>query len=148
MIGWLLDQVVALVVTPQATVTDPDRRAALDPDAAPIDATPQTLEVLALTTRPIAYEIGNGLELRHEIAVALVVEHGDPAVARALRDAILTDLVLRLLDARDALMAAVDPTSGQYLSRLDFSISYIPLEPDTPNEYGVLTITADATLDR
>lgn len=152
MIGWVVERVVELVLAPQATALAPvggiDRRAYVDPDAAPLNVNATELDVLASSTVPIGREIGGGLNVRHELEVGLAVEHGDPAIAKATRDAIALDLSLRLLEQEANLLASPDPDGRQTLERLSWRLDYRPIVVDTPNEYARLVITVDAYLDR
>lgn len=149
MIGWVQGLLELHVVLPQATDPVPaERRAYLDPTAAPVDVRPQEIDVRALSTVPIGYEIGGGLELRHTIEVAVDVQHGDATESRRLRDLIVLDLALRALDVRDEIGAATDPTTGQTVTRVDWSVDYRPLGTSDTNESGVLTFTVDTILDR
>lgn len=152
-IGFPRRLIEEFVLESQADPAVPEeRRTYLDPEARPIDVSPQEADVLGLTTRPTSYEIGGGLELRHVVSVAVDVQHGDGAEAVRRRDLIVTDLVLRALDNRDEILAATDELSGQYVTRLDFEIDYRPLgsrtTADTPNESAVIAFTLDCTLDR
>lgn len=157
MIGWVYDRIVGLVVEPQASsagsVTVAGREWSLatvrDPDSAPLNANAQELDLIGLGTAPISgtEEIGGGVELRHTITVGLSVEHGDPVAARMIRDAIVTELVLRYRASESAIRQTRDPATGQYVSRLGWSVDYRPLAVDTPNEYASVTFTVDATLD-
>lgn len=161
MIGWIADRVIELVFRPQETVEDPpgtpageSRRVALDPDAAPLNVAVNELDVIGLQTVPIegSYEIGGGMALRHSIVSALEVTHGDRVKATAIRDAVVTDLVLRLLDSEGELRQTSDPATGQYVSRVGFTVDYrpfaLPGPDDTPSAYATLTITVDCQLDR
>lgn len=147
MIGWIVTGIVDQVLTPQAAVVDVTRRAFLDPDARPLNAEAQELEIRAASTRPVSYEIGDGLEVDHVVVVGLVVEHGGQAEAKATRDAITLDLVLRLIDVEPTLRQLVGP-GPQYVTRIVWALDYAPLIADTPNEWATLTITVTAQVDR
>lgn len=150
MIGWVVAALRDLVLVPQATVATEERRAVLDPDAAPLDAAATSLEIVGETTTVAEVEIGGrSLLLRHAVTWELRVEHGDAAEAIRLRDAITLDLTLRLVDAYPDLAALTDAPSGQYVSgALLWSISYGDPGDDTPNAYATTTFTLDAVLDR
>lgn len=149
MIGFAQALIESLVVAPQDTADTPDdRRVYLDPESAPIDATPQEVDVRAVTTVPLRYEIGGGLEVRHTIAVAVDVQHGDPVEARRRRDLITLDLCLRALDRRHEILSAVDPETGQYPTQVEWSVDWTPLGTGTTNESAVVTFTLDAEIDR
>lgn len=149
MTGYLLAALRDLVLTPQATVVDVERRAFLDPDAIPLNVNAQELDLAPVGTTILAESTGDSLELRHTITAALSVEHGDPAEAMRLRDLVTVDLVLRFLGARSALLALVDPDSGQYGTRANVEVSYAPLAvaEETLVEYATLVFTFDTTLD-
>lgn len=151
MIGWIRQLVVDHVLAPQGDPSIPaERRAYVDPESRPLGSEAVELDVLATTTRPLAEEIGGGFALRHELDVGLEVQHGDPAEATRLRDAIVLDLVMRLTDPAtlDTFGTGSDPATGQYVTRTGWVVSYAPLVADTPNEYARLTITVETQLDR
>lgn len=151
MIGWAVDLIVEHVVTPQTYGTVPDdRRVYLDPASTPLDADPQEVDVAPVTTRPVSYEIGGGVEVEHVVSVAVDVQHGDPVESRRRRDLIVLDLALRAVDQLPTLLAAVDPATGQAATRVEWAVDYAPLttgESDT-NESAVVTFTITAQLDR
>lgn len=147
MIGPVVAAVRDHVVTPQTLDTVPaERRLVLDPAAAPIDAAPQTVEVVAVSSTPMEAEIGGGVSVRHDVDVVVTVEHGDMAEAFRLRDLITTDLVLRAV--------AVDWPNVDW-TPLEFDRTIAPTvryaegttdSPDTLAAYAVLTFTVDATV--
>lgn len=151
MIGFAYDLLVDHVLAPQAAAPTPaERRAYLDPDAVALDVEAQEIDVLSTSSAPVAgtQEIGGGVEVRHTISVAVDVQHGDRVEARRLRDLIALDLVLRLLDARGVIEDAVDATTGQYVTRVGWSVDYTPLGTSDTNESATLTFTIDTQLDR
>lgn len=149
MTGYLIAKLRELVLDPQATVGTVERRAYVDPDGTPVTANAQEIDVAAMSTVIIGETTGRSLDLRHTLSVLLSVEHGDPVEATRLRDAIVVDLVVRFLTTRPALLAAVDPASGQYGTDASLEVSYAPLDviPDALIEYATLTVTVDTTLD-
>lgn len=148
MIGWIQAAIEEHVLTPQATVVVPEYRAAIDPDGSGLTVSAAELDVLPLTTRPLSFEIGGGMALEHRLDVALEVTHGDTVQARRIRDRIVLDLFLRLLDATPTLSALVDPDSGQYLTKLTCDVSYVPLTLATTSEHARLSIVVETQLDR
>lgn len=150
MIGFAQGLIEDLIVRPQDTPdTDDDRRIYLDPDSAPIDSTPQEVDVIPMTTTPLRYEIGGSLEVRHRIDVAVDVQHGSFAEARRRRDLIVLDLCLRALWNVEAIMSAVDPETGQYPTGLEWSVNYLPLGTTATgsNESATITFTVDVQID-
>lgn len=148
MIGFVRNFLIDLVLEPQSDEAMGERRAFLDPESRPLDVEAQEIDLLGLSTAPVSYEIGGGMELRHTISAAVEVAHGDPAEAIRLRDAIVLDLVLRCLDNLDAIYALRDPATGQYATRVEWTVDYRPFTIDTPNENATITFTVDTTLDR
>jgi hypothetical protein len=146
-IGYARGIVVDRVLVPQSDKARGETRAFLDPDSRPLDVEPQELDLLAVTTRPLEEEIGGGMTLRHEIGVALVVQHGRQSEAVRLRDAIALELVLRFVDVLDGEIPS-DPATGQYVTGRSWSIDYRPLIPDTPNEAATISFVIDTQLDR
>lgn len=148
MIGFVRDLLDEIVLEPQATVDETERRATLHPDAGELDVVAQQLDVLALTTEPVSFEIGGGMTLRHRLDVAVVVQHGDPAEAVRIRDLIVLDLCLRAYDEVAAFEDARDTATGQYVTDLRWSVDYRPLSIDTPNESATIMFVVDTQLDR
>lgn len=155
MIGFVRDAIVEIILAPQALTDDvfvaPDDteislRAYVDPESAPVDAEPQELDVVDGQTRPVGYEIGGGIEFQHTLAVGLDVQHGDRAVARALRDRILTDLVLRWRETRGEIESLVDAVTGQAIESITPSIDYRPFGMSDTNESATLTFTVTTRL--
>lgn len=147
MIGFAVDLIVDNVIAPQELEERGELRVYRDPEARPIDAHPQEIDLLGVTTRPLEWEIGGGVSLRHEVSVAVVVAHGDPAEGRRLLNGIVTDLVLRTLDAWTTIAQEVGP-AGEYPTRLDFAIDWRGLPLDTPNDSATITFVVDVQLDR
>lgn len=149
MIGFAQELIETVVLAPQdGPDVDPDRRLYLDPESAPVDASPQEADVFAISTVPVRYEIGGGLEVRHTVDVAVDVQHGVPEESRRRRDLITLDLCLRALDNLDALGSAVDPETGQYVTRVEWSVDYRPLSTTGTNESATIRFTLDAQVDR
>ena len=147
MIGFARRLIVDHVLTPQTLEVRGETRAFLDPESRPLDSNAQELDLLATTTRPIGGEIGGGLELRHEVSVAVAVQHGDPVEAIRLRDAIVLELCLRARDSWDAIAQEVDAGSGQYAVAFAWSVDWRPLGIDDTNETATITFTVDTQLD-
>ena len=150
MIGFVTDLLVVNVLDPQALEERGETRAYVDVEGLPVDADPQELDLLPLSTTIRSREIGGSIELRHTIDVGLDVQHGDAGEARRLRDAIVLELVLRHLDARDAYAQAVDPVSAAYVIESGFTIDYRPLavgDTDT-NASATISFVFDTALDR
>lgn len=149
MIGFARNLVETLVVEPQTLDTvDEERRIYLDPESRPIGSDPQEADVRALTSRPLSYEIGGGVEIRHTISVAVDVAHGDPVEALRRRDLIVLDLILRTVDQLEAIAAASDEETGQYVTRLTWEVDYRPLGSSDTNESAVITFDLDVELSR
>lgn len=148
MIGFARSVIVDEILVPQGDEVRGETRAFLDPEAAPLDVEAQELDLLAVTTRPIGFEIGGGVELRHEVSVAVDVQHADRAEAIRLRDLIVLELCLRARDREDAIRQLVDPTTDQYVTAIGWSIDWRPFSIDTPNESATITFTIDTQLDR
>lgn len=149
MIGFPRRLLVDHVLTPQGDEALGERRAFLAEVEQEIGIQAQELDLLGLTTRPLAYEIGGGVELRHEISVAVVVQHGDPVEARRIRDLIVLDLCLRAIDASSVLANDEDPdVAGHYLTAIRWAVDWRPLTIDDTNETATLTFTIDTQLDR
>lgn len=147
MIGFARSLVVDHVLEPQTLEERGETRAYLDPDSRPLDTHPQEIDLLAVSTRPLSFEIGDGMSLRHEVSVAVVVQHGDPPEAIRLRDLIVLELCLRARDAWPAIAQLVDPATGQYAERFEWAVDWRPLVVDTPNESATITFTIDTQLD-
>lgn len=149
MIGFPRRLLVDHVLAPQGDEALGERRAFLADVEPEIGVEAQELDLLGLTTRPLAYEIGGGVELRHEISVAVAVQHGDRAEARRLRDRIVLDLCLRAIDASSELANEVDPdVAGHYLTAIRWAVDWRPLTLDDTNETATVTFTIDTQLDR
>ncbi len=147
MIGYLLDGARALLLQPQVDLADPSRTVALDPDSAPVDTEAQTVELVAGSSRVVAYAQGS-LEWRHEIVMVLQVQHGDPEEADRRRDRIVADLTLRWARTRRELLALVDPLTGQYGTDTGWTVSYAALDRGDPlTAWATMTLTVDTTLD-
>lgn len=158
MIGWVVDQLLEHIVEPvtvdAADPTVPEaHRVVLDPENRPLDSEAQELDVTPLTTEPLRGDLAGGLELRHTIMLEVDVQHGDPVVARQLRDGILLALALKAQAGGGDMMGATDPDTGQYVTRSEWSINYVPASvtfgnADTPIESAVMTFRIDTQLDR
>ncbi len=147
MIGYLLDGARALLLQPQVDLSDPARSVVLDPDSAPVDVEAQTVELVAGSSRVVAYAQGS-LEWRHEIAMVLQVQHGDPAEADRRRDRIVADLTVRWARTRGQLLTLVDPLTGQYGTDTGWTVSYAALDRGDPlTAWATITLTVDTTLD-
>lgn len=147
MIGFVLDAIRDRVLAPQALVADADLRAIVDPDSAPIDTSSAELNVVASTTTPLSREIAGGLRLRHVVGIVLVVEDGDVEEAHRRRDAIVTDLVLRL--ESDLTLGQASSADGkQEVDSSSWTVDYGDLIGDTLAAYASLTFTVDAELYR
>lgn len=143
--------IVDHVLTPQGLEERGETRAILSGAEAELGVVAQEIDLLATTTRPLGYEIGGGVELRHEISVAVVVQHGDPAEAVRLRDAIVLELCLRALDVWSTIAQETDPgvpAGAHYPTRLAWSIDWRPLAISDTNETATITFTLDTQLDR
>lgn len=147
MIGYVRRLVETLVLDPQGDEARGELRAYRDPTETPIDVDAQELDTLALRSAPVRGDLTGGVEVRHELDVAIAVAHGDPVEAIRIRDAIALDLVLRYVDA-DLTAADPDPASGQYVTAATWSIDYRPLAFDDTRETATLTFTIDTQLDR
>ena len=146
MIGYVRELLLDLVVTPQATVEEEERRAFLDVAGRPIDVVPQNLALLASGTVPIAFEIGEGMEVRHTIDVGLDVQHGDGNEADRIRDLIVLDLCKRANARAVEFMAAdPDPETGQSVTLVRWEVDYRPLVAyeNTPNATARITFSID-----
>lgn len=154
MIGFVYDAIVDHILAPQADESldhsaEPggfDRRAYLDPDAAPIDVEAQELDVLSLDSRVLSVEIGGATEWEHRVAVSLDVQHGDAAESRRRRDAILADLVLRWLEVRGEIVSLVDDVTGQEIETITPRMDYRPLGTSNTNETVTVTFVVTARL--
>jgi hypothetical protein len=150
-IGYAFGLLVEHVVAPQDDEALGERRTYNDPDARPLDVSPQELDVRAVSSRIVSYEIGGGFTVRHTISVALDVQHGDPAEARRLRDLIVLDLVKRALvgTGRDGFAnAAPEAGTGQYVAAVAIGdIDYTPLGESTTNESAVVPFLIDTQID-
>lgn len=148
MIGFVLDALRDRVLAPQGLVTDPDLVAVLDPDSAPLTTSAAELDVVGATTRPVAREIAGGAMLEHVVGVVLTVEDGDLAEGHRRRDAIVTDLILRL-EADPSLGNATSADGKQELSRVTWAVDYGDLDGgDTLTAFASLTFTATTDLYR
>lgn len=142
MIAAVVAAVRDLVVAPQTTDTvTPENRVSTD------DFAPQRVAVFAVGSTPVAVEVGGGVRLAHEVDVVLTIEHLDgPTTAGLIRDAIVTDLILRAV--------AVDwPNVPLGRSEFDTTtapvVRYVEGAPDRTDAlaaYAVLTFTVEATL--
>lgn len=144
MIEPLVDAVRALIVTPQTLDTVPeDRRVVLDLDAAPLDVALQAVEVVPISTAPIAPEIGRGpsLTIRHVVTVAVGCQSDTIAHAAATRNAITTDLVRRVVETDWE--NAVELPDDQYVTRASWALEYPDLDPGSIAAWSTLTITLD-----
>lgn len=152
MIGFVRGLLEDHVLSPQGTdVVPAERRATLHPEREELGVVAQQIDVLALTTEPVSFEIGGGMTLRHRLDVAVVVQHGDSGEATRIRDLLVLDLALRALDATPAIMAALDEGTGQYVTDLRWTVDYRPLPGlaiDTPNETATIVFTIETQLDR
>ncbi len=147
MIGYLLDGARALLLLPQADLSDSARRVALDPDSAPVDVEAQTVEFGFGSTRLIGVAQGS-TEWRHEIPMIVSVLHGDTAEADRRRDRIVADITVRWARTRRELLALVDPITGQYGTDTGWTVSYAALDRGDPlTAWATITLTVDTTLD-
>ncbi len=147
MIGYLLDGARTLLLQPQVDLSDPTRTVTLDPESAPVDTEAQTVELVAGSSRVVAYAQGS-LEWRHEIVMVLQVQHGDPAEADRRRDRIVADLTVRWAQQRASLVDDVDPVTGQYGTDTGWTVSYAALDRGDPlTAWATITLTVDTTLD-
>lgn len=149
MIGFVRALIEELILLPQGDETVPEeRRVYLDPESRPLDVMAQEADVRAVTSVPVAWEIGGGLEVRHRISVAVDVQHGDPAEAVRRRDAIALDLCLRIVDETPAILAATDEVTGQYPTRVEWSVDYTPLATSDTNESATIAVDVTTQIDR
>lgn len=145
MIEPLVKAVREYVVGPQsAPDVPPERRLYVDHDAAPIDVELQTAEVVPVDSTPINPEVGRGLPsltIRHRITVAVACQSDTLAHATETRNAILTDLMRRVIE--------VDWTNGvelpddQDVSRVSWLVEYPDLDPGSIAAWATLTLTLD-----
>ena len=146
MIGYPYDLLVEHVLQPQGEASRGELRAVLDPDAAPLDVDPQEIDARAISTQPVAYEVGGGLEVVHRLSVVVNVQHGDPGKARERRDAIALEVALRAVAAVDAMVNADDPAGRQQIERVTWSVDYVPLLGSTDRDTNEsATFTFDVT---
>lgn len=148
-----------LILYPQETAglpdgyeptTDPDAmKCVVDPEARPIPTYGGELDLLPVTSRPVdgSYEIGGGVALQHEFDVMLLVQHGDVLEGRNRRNAIATQIALRLHENRAALDAIVDPLTGQYVTKVTWLIDWTPLTVGDTNQVARFIITVETQLD-
>lgn len=150
MIGFVTDLVIEHVLKPQATVPTVLHRAYVDPTSTPIDVQARELDLLEGGTEVTGWEIGGTVTIRHTFSVALDVQTGDPATGKAIRDAIVLDLFLRALDARETIVGETDPASGQTIDAIVARVDYAPFQYDgtDTNQSAVLIFTVDTSLDR
>lgn len=149
MIGFARRLLVEHVLAPQSDEARGERRAFLSDSEPELGVSAQEIDLLATTTRPLTYEIGGGMELRHEVSVAVVVQHGDPREAVRLRDLIVLDLCVRAVDAWPAIAQEEDvDVPGHYPTRLGWSVDWRPLTVADTNESATITYTLDTQLDR
>lgn len=148
MIGFVLDAVRDRILAPQGgELVDEDVRAILDPDASPITIAAAELTIVGATSQPVAREIGGSGIIRHIVGIVLVVEDGDLEEAHRRRDAIVTDLVLRL--EADRSLGGAESTDGrQIVSSVGWTVDYGDLEGDTLAAFASLTLTVEADLTR
>lgn len=127
MIGYPRRLIVDHVLTPQG---DPDRgelRALLDVSSVELDVVAQSLDLMAVTSRPVSEEIGGGMIVRHAISCAVVVQHGDLAEAERIRDAITLDVVMRFRAAWADMVNDTAGADGQTLAGHGWEVDYRPL---------------------
>lgn len=151
--GYLYEALKMLVCIPQETVDDLDdsatHRAMFDPESRPIGSYASEMDLVAVTTRPVegSYEIGGGVALQHEFDLLLAVQHGDAKKCIELRDAIATELALRLVAVSPSIDALVDPVTGQYGTKVTWLLDYTnPIVNDT-SEIARFIITIETQLD-
>jgi hypothetical protein len=143
--------IVDHVLTPQGAEARGATRAILIDRLAvePLGTEAQQLDLLSVTSQPIEWEIGGGMTIRHTVSVMVQTQHGDLVVARQLRDLIVTELIMRARTAdRGPMRQTADPVTGQYLTRLTWSIDWRPLRGlDTPNAHAAVSFVLDCQLD-
>lgn len=135
------------VLNPQNTPERGDNRAALSLDEVALDVTAQQLDLLGVTTVPLAEEIGGGLMLRHSLSVLVKVQHGDRDRGRVIRNGIVTDLVLRFRAKYPTMVNDVDTITGQSLAGRSWSIDWRP-RGSASYENALIAFTLDADLPR
>lgn len=148
MIGFVLDAVRTRILAPQGDeLVDEDVRAIVDPDGSPITIAAAELTIVGATSQPVSREIGGTGIIRHIVGIVLVVEDGDLEEAHRRRDAIVTDLVLRVEGDR-ALGGAESADGRQIVSSVGWTVDYGDLEGDTLAAFASLTLTVEADLTR
>lgn len=149
MIAFAHDLLVEHLLQPQTLEGRGETRVTLDLASMPIGTDVQEIDVRDMRTRPVAYEIGGSVQLRHTVDVALEVRHGDALEARRLRDLILTEIMVRLVRGGSAAMrSAEDTETGQQVESVAVSIDYTrPLPATDTNETATLVFDVDVTLD-
>lgn len=148
MIGYVRALLDEFVFAPQGDEARGDRRALLDLSESPLGTEAQELDTLALRSYPTGSDLSGGVTVRHELTLAVAVTHGDREQAIALRDGIVTDLVLRCRAVGPALMGmAPDSTTGQYVTAITWAVDYRDLGLTDAQETAVLTFTVDTELD-
>lgn len=150
MIGYVVDAVRERYLAPQTLDTvDADRRVVLDPEVTPLDlaGTFAELALVESTTRPVAREIGGTATLLHAMTLELRVGDATVEAAGLRRDAIVTDLVLRV-EADPGLGNAASPDGRQRVQRVEWAVSYANLVGDQLAAFAVLDLAVTADLDR
>lgn len=149
MIGPVAAAILDHVVTPQTLDDVPADRRVYRDEVRPINAAPQTVEVVPVSSVFVRADIGPvpHATYRHEVDVTVTVEHADQLTAGRLRDDVVADLILRSL--------VVDWPSVGYGPRQEFEQLLPPTvryaegtleDPQTLAAYAVLTFTVDTTV--
>lgn len=145
MIEPLVAAVKEHVLGPQAAPdVPPDRRVYVDHDAAPLNVTLQTAEVVPVDSTPINVEIGHNLPsitVRHRITVAVACESDTLAHAARTRDAIVTDLLRRAVRLDWTDLDDLPPEIE--VTRVGWLLEYPDLDPGSIAAWATLTITLD-----
>lgn len=145
MIEPLVEAVREHIIRPQSGEDVPaDRRLFEDLDAAPLDVTLQSAEVVPVDSTPINPEIGNGipsLTIRHRITVAVACQSDTYAHATASRNAIVTDLMRRVATTDWANVPELP--AGQYVTRYAWLVEYPDLDPGSIAAWATITLTLD-----
>lgn len=147
MIGYVRDLLVRLILDPQTkSPTLEELRVVYDVDNAPLDVAPQSVAYLPVRTVPIAYDVGGGMEVRHELEVVLDVQHGDHRKAEEILGLIVTDLTRRVMTrAGDFYAAAPDEETGQTVSKVTCEVDWRPVVvySNTPNASARIIFRAE-----
>lgn len=147
-----------LILYPQEAAGLPDGFGGTDPDAVkcvvdvenrPIPTYGGQLHMVPVTSRPVegSYEIGGGVALQHEFDVLLLVQHGDIAEGIKRRDAIASQIAMRLAANKVELDQVTDPISGQYATKVTWLIDWTPLGTGDTNQVARFVITFETQWD-